>query len=69
LVRRTKGNLELENFSIGAKIFTVKPLIEPHGALIFNPKILKIFTLVPPDLFLKKGGALLLKGALLEVLR
>ena len=33
---------------------TVKSLIEPHGALIFNPKILKIFILVPPDIFLKK---------------
>jgi hypothetical protein len=35
---------------------TVKPLIEGPGRLFFDPKILEIFTLVPPYMILLKGG-------------
>jgi hypothetical protein len=35
---------------------TVFSPIEPPVALFFNPKILKIFTLLPPDARQEKGG-------------
>jgi thiamine kinase-like enzyme len=38
---------------------TVNAPIEPHGALIFNSKILKIFTFLLPDARQEKSGALL----------
>jgi hypothetical protein len=72
--------LNKENLIFCEQLFKIRDVYEPcyrktsnrtHGALIFNPKILKIFTLVSPDVSLKKRGLYLLegKGALLEVLR